>query len=65
MAARLTVIVSQSARREGRLVDIEETLVTELMMSPGMDATLVGPLENIRPDSTDYLCLNGDRKSVV
>lgn len=65
MAARLTVIVSQSAIREGRLVDLEETLVTELMLAAGMDATLVGPLELIRPDSTDYLCLTGFQHSLA
>ncbi len=65
MAARLTVIVSQSAIREGRLVDLEETLVTELMLAAGMDATLVGPLELIRPDSTDFLCLTGFQHSLA
>jgi hypothetical protein len=58
MAPRLTVIVSQSAQRDAARVDVEETLVAELMMSPGLDATLIGPIESILPDSTDFLCLS-------
>jgi hypothetical protein len=37
---------------------MEETLVAELMLSPGLDATMVGPLERIEADDTDYLCLS-------
>lgn len=58
MAPRLTVIVSQSATRDGRAVDTEETLVAQLMMTPGLDATLIGALETIQADSTDFLCLS-------
>lgn len=58
MAARLTVIVSQTSVRDGRSVDLEETLVAELMMTQGLDATLIGPIESIQPDSTDFLCLS-------
>ncbi|MEZ6133501.1 MAG: hypothetical protein R3C53_01195 [Pirellulaceae bacterium] len=59
VAARLTVIVSQSATRNSSQADIEETLVAELMMTPGLDATLIGPIETIQADSTDFLCLSG------
>ncbi len=58
MAPRLTVIVSQSATRDGRSVDTEETLVALLMMTAGLDATLIGALETISADSTDFLCLS-------
>lgn len=58
MASRLTVIVSQTSVRDGRSVDLEETLVAELMMTPGLDATLIGPIETIQVDSTDFLCLS-------
>jgi hypothetical protein len=58
VAPRLTVIVSQSATRDGRSVDTEETLVAELMMTPGLDATLIGALEKVSTDSTDFLCLS-------
>lgn len=58
MAARLTVIISQSAVRHSRASDAEEALLTELMMTPGLDATLVGSLDGVQRDSTDYLCLS-------
>jgi hypothetical protein len=58
VAARLTVIVSQASQRDSRSVDLEETLVAELMMTPGLDATLIGPIESIQADSTDFLCLS-------
>lgn len=32
--------------------------MAQLMMTPGLDATLVGPLESMRGDSTDFLCLS-------
>lgn len=58
MAARLTVIISQSASGRSRASDAEEALLTELMMTPGLDATLVGSLDGVQVDSTDFLCLS-------
>jgi hypothetical protein len=45
--------------RDARCADIEESIVAELIMVGGLDATLVGPLQRILPDSTDLLCLSG------
>ncbi len=59
MAPRLAVVVSQAPMRDARVADIEESIVAELIMVGGLDATLVGPLERILPDSTDLLCLSG------
>lgn len=59
MAARLTVIISQSPIRHSQATEAEELLLTELMMTSGMDATLIGSLDQVQPDSTDYLCLTG------
>lgn len=59
MAPRLAVVVSQAPMRDARTADIEESIVAELIMVGGLDATLVGPLERIQPDSTDRLCLSG------
>lgn len=59
MAPRLAVVVSQAPMRDARTADIEESIVAELIMVGGLDATLVGPLEHIQPDSTDRLCLSG------
>lgn len=65
MAARLTVVVSQTASRDPAATDLEETLVAELMMRAGLDATMVGPLEHIQPDDTDFLCISSFNYSFV
>ena len=59
MAARLTVVISQSSIRHSQATDAEERLLSELMVTPGLDATLIGSLDNVQIDSTDYLCLSG------
>lgn len=59
MAARLTVVISQSSIRHSQATDAEERLLSELMMTAGLDATLIGSLDNVQIDSTDYLCLSG------
>ncbi len=65
LAARLTVVVTQTANRSPSITDLEETLVTELIMTPGMDATMVGPLERIQPEDTDFLCISSFNYSFV
>ncbi len=42
MAPRLAVVVSQSPTRDTRTADIEESIVAELIMVGGLDATLIG-----------------------
>jgi hypothetical protein len=59
VAARLTVVISQSSIRHSQATDAEERLLSELMMTAGLDATLIGALDNVQIDSTDYLCLSG------
>lgn len=59
MASRLPVVISQSIRREPVAVNCEEQLITELLFTNGLDATLIGPLETIEIGSTDHLCLEG------
>jgi hypothetical protein len=61
----LTVIVSQSHRRDVSATELEEGLLAELMMAQGMDATLIGPLEHVTLDSTDFLCLASFQHSLV
>jgi hypothetical protein len=65
MAPRLAVVVSQAPMRDARVADIEESIVAELIMVGGLDATLVGPLERILPDSTDLLCLSGFTQDIA
>ncbi len=57
MPPRLAVIISQAPTRDHRAAEIEESVVGELMITNGLDANLVGPLQRIQPDSTDLLCL--------
>ncbi len=38
--------------------DLEETLVAALMMRPGLDATMIGPIEHVQRDDTDFLCVS-------
>ncbi len=59
MATRLPVVIAQSVRREPAAIHCEEQLITALLFTPGLDATLIGPLESIEPGSTDHLCLEG------
>ncbi len=59
MAARLPVVISQSIRREASASACEEKLITELLFTPGLDATLIGPVESIEAGRTDHLCLEG------
>ncbi len=65
MATRLTVVISQAAVRSSSAADAEESLLTALMMTSGLDATLVGSLDSIHLDSTDYLCLSGFTQSLA
>lgn len=65
LASRLTVIVSQAASRDSTVSDLEETLVGELLMTDGMDANLIGPLDTMAADSTDCLCISGFRGSLA
>ncbi len=44
--------------RHSQATDAEERLLTELIVAAGIDATLVGSLDGVQPDSTDYLCLS-------
>lgn len=65
MAARLTVVVSQSSARDSQAAELEENLVAELMMTDGLDATMVGPLESVDPSDTDFLCISSFNHSFV
>ena len=58
MANRLTVVLFQASTRDSRVVALEEELLTQVMFEPNMDAVLVGSLQSIQPESTDFLCLS-------
>ncbi len=65
MAPRLTVIISQSSGGHARSRDVEEELLTQLLLAPGLDATLTASLDSIEPEHTDYLCLSGVTQSLA
>jgi hypothetical protein len=58
LAVRITVVVVQAGRREGRMSDFEEQLLTRIMLENSLDAVFVGPLESMTADGTDALCLS-------
>ena len=55
---RLSVVVSQASKADGKSAEREEQIVAQLMMTAGVDLVLVGPMERIEPQSTDHLCLS-------
>ncbi|GIW97944.1 MAG: hypothetical protein KatS3mg111_1277 [Pirellulaceae bacterium] len=57
MAPRLTILLPQSSTQDPLASRLEEQLLTEIMLTAGLDATLVGPLERMTSESTDCLCL--------
>ncbi len=40
------------------MVELEESLLTQVMMAPDLDAVLIGSLEGLTADGTDALCLS-------
>lgn len=44
---------------------MEETLVAELIMKQGLDATMIGPIEHVQPEDTDFICISSFQHSFV
>lgn len=59
MSVRLGVILCQAAGGTAAGRDLEGDLVNRLLGSPGLDLSLVGPLESLDPKGTDRLLLGG------
>lgn len=59
MAPRLPIVIASGNALSSSQADWEQSLVTELIMAPSLDAAIVHSLEQIQPDSTDDLCLQG------
>ncbi|WP_164102661.1 hypothetical protein [Candidatus Laterigemmans baculatus] len=57
MSIRLNVVVSQSAGGTPQRRELESDLVARLIGAPGMDLSLIGPLESLAENSTDRLLL--------
>lgn len=59
MAKRTTVVISQGQSHNPAKRDLEETLVTLLLMEPGLEVIVVPHLYDLKPDGTGVLALQG------
>jgi NAD-dependent dihydropyrimidine dehydrogenase PreA subunit len=59
MAKRIAVIVSQGASSHPDKRQLEEDIVTGLMLLPGLEVTVIPSLYDLKPDSTGMLALQG------
>lgn len=57
MSIRLNVVLSQSAGGPPQRGDLESEVVARLIGAPGIDLSLIGPLESLAENSTDRLML--------
>ena len=59
MAARISVVVSQGQSNHPSKRGLEEDIVAALLMEPGIDATVIPNLYDLKPDGTGVLALQG------
>ncbi len=59
MAKRITVVVSQGQSASPGKRDMEENIVTAMLMEPGVDAMVIPHLYDLQPDGTGILALQG------
>ncbi len=59
MAKRISVVVSQGQSNNPAKRNLEEEIVTALMMEPGVDVTVIPNLYDLSPDGTAMLALQG------
>ena len=59
MAQRISVVLSQGQSQNPQKRQLEEDIVTGLMLEPGIDVTVVPHLYDLRPDGTGMLALQG------
>ncbi len=65
MARRISAVVSQGQSHNPRKRELEEELVTLLMMEPGIDAAVIPNLYDVKPDGTSALALQGVSGDVI
>lgn len=65
MANRISVVVSQGQSENPAKRNLEESLITNLMMEPGIDVTVVPHLYDLKPDGTGMLALKGLSGNIV
>jgi NAD-dependent dihydropyrimidine dehydrogenase PreA subunit len=59
MSARISVVLSQGQSQNPTKRDLEEGIVTALMLEPDIDVTVVPHLYDLAPESTGLLALSG------
>lgn len=57
MAKRISVVISQGQSQNPAKRNLEESIVTELMVEPGIDVTIVPHLYDLQPDGTGMVAL--------
>ncbi len=65
MAKRTTVVISQGQSQNPAKRDLEETLVAELLMEPGLEVIVIPHLYDMKADGTGVLALQGISGPVV
>ena len=65
MARRISAVVSQGQSHNPRKRELEEELVTLLMMEPGIDAAVIPNLYDVKPDGTSALALQSVSGDVI
>ncbi len=65
MAKRTTVVISQGQSQNPAKRDLEETLVAELLMEPGIEVIVIPHLYDLKADGTGVLALQGISGPVV
>ena len=65
MAKRITVVVSQGQSQNPTKRQLEEDVVTALVLEPGIDAIVIPHLYDLRSDATGMLALQGVRGNLV
>lgn len=59
MAKRISVVVSQGQSKNPAKRNLEEEIITALMMESGVDVTVIPHLYDLKPDGTGFLALQG------
>ncbi len=65
MAKRIAVVVSQGQSQNPAKRGLEEDIVAELLMEPGIDVTVIPHLYDLSPDGTGMLALQGIKGNMV
>lgn len=65
MARRISVVISQSQSQNPQKRNLEEEIVTKLLFEPGIDATIIPHLYDLKGDGTGALALQGIKGDLI